>query len=539
MRYIIITIYNKAGMQSMQLFHTIKSKFIVNLVAAVGAILISAIVAYFISMGSIKTIMISDLNTVADALEKNVNYIAKVAPKSYEEKVFKEAIKSIKIGKSGYVYFINSSGVMTIHPKDEGENKAGHDYIDHIRSDKGGGIYEYVSATTGQDKIAAYRYIPAWDMWVIPGINKADYFDELKSGFIKWFLLLGTILTAILIAINFITGRSILKPIEELDQVSSDLAHGHGDLTKRLPIMNPKDEIGIASSYLNNFIDKIQEMILKTKRITADAVGSTATLNNSANNLAKQSERTNTIAHTTNDTAAEIGRTLDQSVYMAKVSLENSHSTEKELSSVRDIANTITNEIHGATQMSNDLAERFAQLSNEAASVNGVLGIISDIADQTNLLALNAAIEAARAGEHGRGFAVVADEVRKLAERTQKSLTEINSIISIVIQSISDSSDMMNANGTNIERLAERSQEIDLKIDSASSALRSNVEASQKTVEEAIKMSQLINEIIAKASEMSELSQSNQEDIQSISRIAEELYSAATSLNAQLNQFKA
>ena len=539
MRYIIITIYNKAGMQFMQLFHTIKSKFVVNLVAAIGAILISAIVAYFISMGSIKTIMISDLNTVADALEKNVNYIAKVAPKSYEEKAFKEAIKSIKIGKSGYVYFINSSGVMTINPKDEGENKAGHDYIDHIRSDKGGGIYEYVSASTGQDKIAAYRYIPAWDMWVIPGINKADYFDELKSGFIKWFLLLGTILTAILIAINLITGRSILKPIEELDQVSSDLAHGHGDLTKRLPIMNPKDEIGIASKYLNSFIDKIQEMILNTKQITADAVHSTTTLNSSANNLAKQSEKTNIIAQSTNTTAAEIGRTLEQSVHMAKVTLDNSHSTEKELSSVRDIANTITNEIHDTTQMSNDLAERFAQLSSEAASVSGVLGIISDIADQTNLLALNAAIEAARAGEHGRGFAVVADEVRKLAERTQKSLTEINSIISIVIQSISDSSDMMNANGTNIERLAERSQEIDIKIDSASSALRSNVEASQKTVEEAIKMSQLINEIIAKASEMSELSQSNQEDIQQISQIAANLNNAATNLNTQLGQFKA
>lgn len=523
----------------MQLFTTIKSKFIANLVAAVGAILISVIVAYFIATGSIKTIMISDLNTVADALEKNVNYIAKINPKGYEDAAFKEAIKGIKIGKSGYVYFINSTGVMTIHPKDEGQNKAGHDYIDHIRSDKSGGTYEYVSATTGQDKIAAYRYIPAWDMWVIPGINKADYFDELKASFFTWLLLLGSILTALLIAINFIMGKSILKPIEALDRVSSDLAHGNGDLTKRLPIMNSGDEIGIASNYLNNFIDKIQEMILKTKRITADAVGSTATLNNSANNLAKQSERTNAIAHTTNDTAAEIGRTLDQSVHMAKVSLENSHSTEKELSSVRDIANTITNEIHGATQMSNDLAERFAQLSSEAASVNGVLGIISDIADQTNLLALNAAIEAARAGEHGRGFAVVADEVRKLAERTQKSLTEINSIISIVIQSISDSSDMMSANGTNIERLAERSQEIDLKIDSASSALRSNVESSQKTVEEAIKMSRLINEIISEASEMSELSQSNQEDIQSISHIAEELYSAATSLNAQLNQFKA
>ncbi len=520
------------------LFNTIKSKFIVNLLAGITAILVSVIVAYFIATNSIKTIMTSDLNTVADALEQTIHHISELDPKAYEDENFKQDIFKIKVGTSGYVYLVDASGTMRVHPKKEGENLAGHDYIDEIRSHKEGGVYEYHSATTGQDKIVAYRYIPRWEMWVVPGINKADYFDELQSSFFKWFMILGTVLTALLVAINYLSGTSILRPIEELDQVSSDLAHGNGDLTKRLPILNKNDEIGIASHYLNQFISKIQTTINDTKRITVTAVGSTATLNTSANTLSTMSEKTNALAQNTNATAAEIGSTLEKSVNIAKVTLDNSRSTEEELNSVREIANVITREIHSTTQMSNELAERFTQLSQDAASVSGVLGIISDIADQTNLLALNAAIEAARAGEHGRGFAVVADEVRKLAERTQKSLTEINSTISVVIQSISDSSDMMSTNSENIERLAERSEEIDAKIDSAAQVLRSNVDASRHSVEAAEAMAQKIKEIISKVSEMSELSQSNQEEIKQISKIAGELYDAATSLNAQLGQFK-
>ena len=522
----------------MHFFSTIKSKFIFNVIAAIGAILVSVIVAYFIATTSIKSIMVSDLNTFADAMEKNVNYIAKIKPDAYKDDAFKDDIKSIKIGESGYVYLINAEGTMTIHPKDEGKNKAGHDYIDHIRSDKAGGIYEYVSATTGQDKIAAYRYIPAWDMWVIPGINKADYFEALQSNFFKWFAFLGSFLALILIAINYFSGSSIIHPIEELDKVSSDLAHGNGDLTKRLPILNKHDEIGIASSYLNTFIEKIQITVNNTKQITLSAVSSTATLNNVASNLSAQSERTNVIAHNTSTTASEVHHSIQNNVTMARNTLESNQNSAHELEEVRLIANAITQEVHNATSMSNDLSERFTQLSQEAASVNGVLSIISDIAGQTNLLALNAAIEAARAGEHGRGFAVVADEVRKLAERTQKSLTEINSIISVVIQSISDSSDMMSANSNNIERLAEKSVEIDAKIDSTTNVLRANVVTSIQSVETSEVMANNINMIISHISEMSHLSKSNQEEIKQISNIASELYHAATDLNAQLGQFK-
>lgn len=143
-------------------------------------------------------------------------------------------------------------------------------------------------------------------------------------------------------------------------------------------------------------------------------------------------------------------------------------TTFKELSS---IVNETSKRILDASHRQNELADNLARLSSDADQAKGILTVIGDVADQTNLLALNAAIEAARAGEHGRGFAVVADEVRKLAERTQKSLTEINATISVLVQGIGDNSDSLNESAKEMNELTEELSKVDKKMEEVLSVM--------------------------------------------------------------------
>ena len=185
-----------------------------------------------------------------------------------------------------------------------------------------------------------------------------------------------------------------------------------------------------------------------------------------------------------------------------------------------------------------DLSSRLEHLDQEVAQVQQVLGVISDIAEQTNLLALNAAIEAARAGEHGRGFAVVADEVRKLAERTQKSLVESNATVAVIVQSVSTATEIMKRSAGEIQALghrAENTQTLMLKtVDNMNEAKA----LALGTVKDAQEGSAKASEVMGRIHNIHQLSTTNARSVEEIASAAEHLSKLSDNLSHALAAFK-
>jgi len=340
---------------------------------------------------------------------------------------------------------------------------------------------------------------------------------------------------AIFIIILFISrgvNKSVTSSLEKIECVSSAL-----DLSCNI-IVEGKDEISQISRALHVMIIAFKETVNNTKDVSITTAQESDTLNQVVEKLAENIQKSEIKITDINTLVEEVGVKLDNVEESTITVTEDLEKTFDVLDSFVNKLNLVVGSIDESTQHQNDLVQKVASLTDQAKNIKDVLSIISDIADQTNLLALNAAIEAARAGEHGRGFAVVADEVRKLAERTQKSLSEISSNVNLITQNVVEIAEETEQTSRNMNSISGSAQELIISSEDTKSNLLITKEKSTEVMHQSTYIATKTKNLIANMDEIIDLSSKNTELKTLVEHASISLSSDAQKLQNELNKFK-
>lgn len=357
----------------------------------------------------------------------------------------------------------------------------------------------------------------------------------VTNGFITLIIVLITGIVSIL-GVLLLTSNRIVHRLIDFNTSVNQIAKNH-DFSHSVKIEG-EDELSHMSQGIDELVILLRSTFKTIHSATSENLSISAELSTTTKSIGKSSEEESNIVLRTTSQSDRMKKMMHSSVTKTQSVSEKASHARHNLEEAQSALQNTMDQLTLTVQSESEINDRLNSLSQEASQVKVVLSVISDIADQTNLLALNAAIEAARAGEHGRGFAVVADEVRKLAERTQKSLVETNATINVIVQSINDITDQMNHNTQRIEKLSEASAEVSDHTETAVEALHNTVNAIEILSQEIHQNAITTEEIIQNIESIHHLSTKNTRSVEEIAQSAEHLYQMTEQLSEKVSVFK-
>lgn len=347
-----------------------------------------------------------------------------------------------------------------------------------------------------------------------------------------------TLIAIILSALLFTTFlKLIIQSISALRKQLDNIAQGEGDLTKRIPV-EVEDDLGRLAISFNKVLENLQGMIGSIQSLSRDLGQGAAELASAANDnnegVTRQTDSISMVATAINEMQSAIEEVAGNASRAAEITRE----AETKGNNSAQIIRSSSKQVHRLAAQISKAVEVIRKLSADSDNITSVLDVIRGIAEQTNLLALNAAIEAARAGEQGRGFAVVADEVRTLAQRTQQSTEDIQTMITSLQTGVSDVVNVMETGSkeaAETEKLAtEAEQELQAILEAISNITDVNTSVASATEEQ----TQVIDEINRSITDINDLAAASAERSQAIDGISKSLESYATELEKQTGRFR-
>ncbi len=365
------------------------------------------------------------------------------------------------------------------------------------------------------------------------GVNKV--FNENTTKLFLWIL---TATIALVVLTLIYAKLRIVKRIDELVLKINAFSHGDKDLRTKIDVGDRNDEISQVGRGVNLFVENARLIMEEIKGISTSNKTSMDKLVQIAQETQKSMKDSSTTLNSVKNKATDIASMMNASIEQSQGLRKRLIETQGLVKESKDAIGDLFSQIIESAHTEEELSSQVEQLSRNADDVKSILDIINDIADQTNLLALNAAIEAARAGEHGRGFAVVADEVRNLAGRTQKSLAEINSTIMVIVQEINAVSSQMNLNSQKMERLSDMSKSVQETYEKMSSNLSSVVLDSNQSMDDYAKSGRQIEAMVSDFVGVEKVASKTLADSSDILNIATHVSGTTMNLDKQVNLFK-